>query len=432
VINIPKERAEAMKWLLQFEEVKQWLDGVKSQRTGSEKTRINYLDHFKVFIKYMDMTPTELLAKAWSEQKREMTAEKPPAKTWAEQQAVNCIDFLVKQGRKKGGAVQVYGVARSFFRYNGIQFKAKTPQASVETIYRLPSNQQLAQAWKIATLEQRLAAGILRSTGMRPEDALALVWSDLQWQYDSSRAYIEKLSQKEDLRFNVYLTAETSELVRLEMRKRFGDVNAIPEDAKLLDYNYNNLLGLIRRFGENVGLKLSPKYFRKLFRTRCSPIIGKDAVQKMAAWKIPGAGKHYFLPAPEDCLKTYLEIERLLTFEPKTVADKEQIIENLIISAVAQGLPLEKAQEMRNIFQAGAFKPEEAAVEIRKAIEQFKGKEEQKKRSEPETATDGGTRCTNGVHCQRIVAEEELEPLLMQGWRVAAVLPSGKVVISNE
>jgi len=152
----------------------------------------------------------------------------------------------------------------------------------------------------------------------------------------------------------------------------------------------------------------------------------------MAAWKIPGAGKHYFLPAPEDCLKTYLEIERLLTFEPKTVADKEQIIENLIISAVAQGLPLEKAQEMRNIFQAGAFKPEEAAVEIRKAIEQFKGKEEQKKRSEPETATDGGTRCTNGVHCQRIVAEEELEPLLMQGWRVAAVLPSGKIVVSNE
>jgi hypothetical protein len=150
----------------------------------------------------------------------------------------------------------------------------------------------------------------------RPEDALALVWRDLQWQYDPKRAYIEKVSQKEDLPFGVYLTAETSELMCLDMRLWYGYPEP-PADAKLLRYKYNALLDIIHRFGEKVGLKLSPKYFRKKFRTKCSPIIGREGVCKMTAWTIPGAGKHYVLPSPEDTLENYLKIEALLTFSRK-------------------------------------------------------------------------------------------------------------------
>jgi hypothetical protein len=40
--------------------------------------------------------------------------------------------------------------------------------------------------------------------------------------------------------------------------------------------------------------------------------------------------------------------------------------------------------------------------------------------------------CTDGEHCQRMVTEEKLALLLAQGWHVAAVLPSGKIVVSNE
>ncbi len=35
----------------------------------------------------------------------------------------------------------------------------------------------------------------------------------------------------------------------------------------------------------------------------------------MAAWTLRGVGRHYFLPSPEDCRITYLEIENLVTFE---------------------------------------------------------------------------------------------------------------------
>jgi isocitrate lyase len=53
-----------------------------------------------------------------------------------------------------------------------------------------------------------------------------------------------------------------------------------------------------------------------------------------------------------------------------------------------------------------------------------------KKKRELQTQTNGG--CADGQHCQRVVAESELDGLLVQGWRVAAVLPSGKIVVSNE
>jgi hypothetical protein len=76
---------------------------------------------------------------------------------------------------------------------------------------------------------------------------------------------------------------------------------------------------------------------------------------------------------------------------------------------------------MAAIWRVKAVDPEEAAIEVRKAVEQLKAKE---------TATDGS--CADGSRCQRVITEMELEPLLTQGWRVAAVLPSGKIVVSNE
>jgi len=90
----------------------------------------------------------------------------------------------------------------------------------------------------------------------------------------------------------------------------------------------------------------------------------------MAGWTLPGVGKHYVLPSPEDCLKNYLAIENLLTFEPKVVSDKEQQIQNLINFALAQGLPSEKAQQMKVVFRQKASSPEEAAKMIREQLKQ--------------------------------------------------------------
>jgi hypothetical protein len=433
-IIIPTNRAEAHAWLLSFKEVKEnWLDEVKGERTGSEKTQAGYLDMIIPFVQYMNATPTEIVAKGAEEVRKEAAStEGLELKTWADRATLAFFNWIQTQTAKKTkkkitrySAKTFYGTARSFLRHNGFTFKGKTPIAQVGTTTKLPSNEQLAEAWKMANTAQKLACGVLRSTLWRPEDALALIFGDLQDQFDAQRFYIEKVTQKEELKVGVYLTAETTEIVRLVMRKRYGDAKPNPSD-RVLDYNYNNLLTHVQNFGKNVGLTLSPKYFRKLGRTRCAPVIGQDAVFKMGGWALPGVGKNYVLPAPEDTLKCYLQIENLLTFEPKAVSDKEQQIENLIIGAMAQGiLRPERANEMRAVFRTKALTPEEAAMEIRKEAEKAKQNEQQ-----PKTATNGD--CPDGKHCQRIVSEAELEDELAQGWRVAAVLPSGKIVVSNE
>jgi len=48
-----------------------------------------------------------------------------------------------------------------------------------------------------------------------------------------------------------------------------------------------------------------------------------------------------------------------------------------------------------------------------------------RKAKKRETAANGGSR-------QRVVVEEELEAFLEEGWRVEAVLPSGRIVIAAE
>jgi hypothetical protein len=416
---------------LGFKVVKEfWLDEVRAERTGSERTTEAYLDRMIPFIQFMNMTPAEIIELGTEEVRKEQ-AGKLQRKTWADRTALAFFNWLQKQKTKTGkdwtrnAAKNAYGTVRSFLRHNGFTFKGKTPIAPTLSTTKLPSNQQLAEAWKIAPLHQKLPCGILRSTMWRPEDALALVYGDLQDQYDPKRFYIEKVTQKEELPVGVYLTAETTELVRLHIRKVYGDKKPKPTDH-VLPYGYDNLLHHVQEFGKAIGIKLSPKYFRKMGRTRCAPIIGNDAVFKMAGWALPGVGRNYVLPAPEDTLKCYLRIETLLTFEPKAVSDKEKAIENLIMGAIAQGiLAPEKASKMRAVFQQKALTVEEAAVEIRKEAE--KAKHSKRKRK---TATDGG--CKDGQHCQRIVVEEELPVMLAEGWRVVCPLPSGKIVISND
>ena len=83
-----------------------------------------------------------------------------------------------------------------------------------------------------------------------------------------------------------------------------------------------------------------------------------------------------------------------------------------------------KDEEIKTIFRS-VRAPRTLEAEI-KALEEEIAKE-QKRRQAPMD-----NNCANGKHCQRIVNEAELEALLTEGWSVAAVLPSGKIVVSND
>jgi hypothetical protein len=86
----------------------------------------------------------------------------------------------------------------------------------------------------------------------------------------------------------------------------------------------------------------------------------------------------------------------------------------LIMLAKLQGT---SEEEMKKIFRS---KKASTTTEEVKILEELTEKQQT------------NNNCADGEHCQRIVSEAELGGLLAQGWRVAAVLPSRKIVVSNE
>jgi hypothetical protein len=107
--------------------------------------------------------------------------------------------------------------------------------------------------------------------------------------------------------------------------------------------------------------------------------------------------------------------------EIETLAKKQA----LMMLARMQGITEE---EMKSIFRSKRASTPTEEVKVLEEITQSQD-EEKRKKFEKKTQTNS---CADGLHCQRVVLEDELPGLLAQGWRVAAVLPSGKIVVGNE
>lgn len=310
-----------------------WITDIMTEGTGSETTRSMYIRVMHEFCNWF-----------WTTQHYEGMPAKPDLqwiidktikefkvgqKSFGEIITKNFFQYLVTKkpngkGYARTSATTFYGIIRSFFRANNIIFVGKTPSATVKTIYEIPSKPDLIKAYQYASLKKKLRMGVLNDTGMRPGDAVRLVFKDVKIDYKKRavRAYIRKISEKEDLEFAVCLSRVTTELLWHILDERLAHGEVLREDSALLSEKHsgypitvNQLYRDIKDVGQRVGIKLMPKIFRKRFRTYGSPIIGRDYIQKMAAWKIPGAGAHYVLPPREETERQYILLEPTLMLE---------------------------------------------------------------------------------------------------------------------
>ena len=371
-------RKSKWNWLKEFETVQKWLKKVRVERTGSKATERFYVKQFGRFCVWAEMNPDELVAEA----ERQLEAGN---KKWAEDKAIDFFDWLTnaEDGLKlsRTTANTSYGAIRSFFRYSDIVFYGKTPHAVTRTRVKLPSREDLLKVWQAADVDEKQALSMLRS-GMRPEDAVTLTYGDVKEDIEAGteRLYIEKVSEKEDVWYGVYLTKEATNILRLKLEQRKAAGEKISDATPLISrqrelgkpISTDMLWRIVKGAGERVGVKLMPKIFRKWFRTNASPVIGRDATMKMGGWKIPGVGKHYFLPSKDECLKNFLRIERLLEFEERIVTDEERAVENIIRVAVAEGVSPQKIEEIRRIWREKKLNADEVAELLRPLIKQTK------------------------------------------------------------
>lgn len=309
-----------------------WLTDVMSKRTGSKQTKAAYLNYFYEFLRWTrenvreckeldhPATPDDIVNIATSK----LRADNMDA--WAERTTKKWFNWMCgERGLARTTAKTRYGVTRSFFRCNRIKFTGRTPAATARTRYIIPEKAKLKEMWQMATLFEKIRVGLLNDTGLRPSDIVNLTYDIIKdsFEKDEELVYIESVSEKEDVPFAVCLTRPMTELMHtyFEFRVREGEV--VADDSPIITARYslgqfigrNQLYRNIRDLGAKVGIKISPKYFRKRFKTECSPIIGRDATMRMAGWKIPGVGGDYFLPSKLQTVESYRKIERIICLE---------------------------------------------------------------------------------------------------------------------
>lgn len=396
--------------------VKDWLKIVRSESTGSDETSKIYVRKLWQFCNWIEKTPEDLVAEASKHYREEIGLQK---KSWAEMRTIDYFEFQTKERKPplaRTTAKTDYGVLRSFFRANGILFIGKTPEATVRTRSIQIDDADLDKFWRLTTPQEKLPIAILRSTGWRPEDVTDLTYGDVKKDYERNekRIYIEKISEKEDIWVATFLTEEATALLHLAIDQRIRNDDNMTEITKIFTYEKKQLSQYVKQASERAGVKLTPKTFRKLFRTRCSPIIGRDAVSRMAGWTIQGVGKNYDLPPREETLKRFLQVENLLTFEKRIAVDEEAQKANML-NVLRMLYPEAKVKSIELMARQKAKMSKEELAELIK-----------KETAEPEKAN-----CDDGQHCQKIVSEENLGEFLSKGARVIATLPSGKIVIDT-
>lgn len=317
--------AEAAK-LRGYMTVDGWLTDVMAERTGSKRTEAMYLYYLHGFMKWTNenieagMTPDGIIDIAVAKLREDVMSK------WAEQTTKRFFNWMCNDRKlARTTAKTRYGAVRSFFRCNGIRFTGKTPMATVTTRYVLPAKSKLQEIWNIAGLFMKIRIGMLNDTGLRPSDVVSMDYSAICDSFEGKEEYIyiESVSGKEQVAFAVCLTRPTTRLMHTYFKLRVSEGESIADGSPIITerHRLGNYIGVnqlwrdISELGKHIGIKISPKYFRKRFRTECSPIIGRDATCKMAGWTIPGAGKHYFLPPKAKTIKNYRKIERIICLE---------------------------------------------------------------------------------------------------------------------
>jgi len=187
------------------------------------------------------------------------------------------------------------------------------------------------------------------------------------------------------------------------------------EPYKPLDYK--GLEGVIERLQKSSGVNFSLHDARRYVETALEEIrISPNWARKIRGRKVKGEEAPYSRPAIEQLREKYREAVPLLEF----TSEKPTVTKEMIKEEVSKMLEDEKLKPIADKYHI--------TIEQVKVMMRTKGKAwlDKALKETGETATNGGCAMHN---CQRVVSESELENLLAEGYRVAAVLPSGKVVV---
>lgn len=434
----------------QFNSVNNWIKAIR-RRGNSRATKRGYFKCLSRFVKTTSLDPDSLV-------------KLPKGKIQALIQ--DFCDGFASKGQLRSAHIFL-GYLRSFFKYNGrkglevADYKWRAGRKAE----RVPTK---TEAYLMATLTPNLRNKALIlcgvQSGLRNATLRALNVGDVRTEVETSKVPVavhvtnELKSRvpgaaKENVEHFSFFGPKACQALRdyLEERRRktgmLGDDEPlfVAEDGlgNILDRNQrmteDSLQRLVKRAARRAGIKewknVRFHSLRKTFRAIVDSGFSQggqmpeDDKEFLMGHSLPDQKAPYHDASIETLAKRYMALnwaetpsEELLKGEVARLEQQQKTKEQLLLDRIT-GLETALREQKQSVTQFVKDMIEARAEELPLTSEEEI--EVRKKGEKKKTATNGG------LSTQRIVSEEELPPLLGQGWKVVTGLPSGRLVIQS-
>jgi integrase len=389
----------------------EWLNSLKAS------TRKPYTTAWKYFREFTGMTGDEIIEDRKNDKEHKWERKVLEFKQW----------LMDKKGLAPYTATASTNSVRGFFAYyySKLEYRRADRKRIGERTRKTEDYFFTIEDLKLmadhANLHEKYVLVAGKSFGLRAGDFLRLTRGDLE-------PYIERPvpinigkidTGKEKVPAYPFIDADTQPIIKHMLAEMDREGRTKPTD-RILTYNWEKeLTETLKRLAKKAGLKTGNKRvrfhcLRKFLIDNISSLMSESKWKQIVGKKV-SEGAYVSSDSLRD---DYARAMSKTTFT-KTVAEGDIELlakkQALIMLAKLQGA---SEADVKKIFRS---KKAVTTKEQVKVLEEFT---EQNKPS--------NNNCADGEHCQRIVKETELKPLLTQGWHVTAILPSGKIVVSNK
>jgi len=416
------------KWAKNYPNVMLW-----SGKYPNEDVRIRNTQMLWIFCDWAKVTPDELLAL-----KDDISSH----------EAERLLDkFVADQTTEIPNSVKwnVVSCVKAFFAAHYRDLARKSGAMSLEKVkpYRKPTKEGLRKLWDVCynPRDRSMVVSMPNSTGIALDSIHLMKWKHIEegWEnIDTPHISLPPELVKghgkgkyRDVRQETFLTPEAKE--DLSKYKRWMEnVKGVTFTQEMNVYlttekpfkplTYKALGKVVSNVAKRAGVPYSLHDARRYVQTALEEArLPANWARKIRGRKIRGEENPYSRPEIEKLREAFKEAIPFLMF--KTEAPPRVRPEDLR-RALLEEVPDEKLKPLADKFGMTISDARRMLIREKKVFDKWQ--EEIREKKPKKTALTGGT------DCQRIVTEEELEGYLASGWRVCAVLPSGRVVISNE
>jgi integrase len=385
--------------------------------TSQKKTtETAYAHQWKYFVEFTGQSGSEILASRKEDKSFYWEGKVLEFKTWLAE-TKKFSPYTARSGAQ---------AARAFFSYYRLPLmfrKQDTTKMSKATRlkedYRF-SIDDFAKMFAVADLEEKYVLTAGKSFGLRAGDFLRIAKGDLEPYIDNEPPISigEYSTYKEEVKAFPFIDIDAQPIIKLMLEKMTREGRTKPTDRMLSFQDEIQLSRTLRRVAEKAGIVTGNKQvrfhcLRKFLIDHLSSYMSESKWKQIVGKKI-SEGAYI---SPDSLREDYKRSMPEITFTKRINEDVQKVAKKEALLALTKAMGISET-DLAGMFRKRKVRTiEEEIDEIEKILEEERGKKP--------TELDGAS------GTQRIVSEEDLANFLSENWKVAAVLPSGNVVIAR-